>query len=304
MIDLMQNVKRELKGIDAGLAKHYLTFNNYPYQRRLRSAHVRNLTLKIKNHHFTSADVTFAKCLFYEGKVLLVDGQHVLNAIIDANRTVPGKVVTYEVQTEKDLASLFMQFETLSRSLLDMVEMKSGSMGLSWPTWVSSLIVSGGALELSSSKSLNPISGVSSWSTSRPLMTKEDKTNLLEKYYLNEGKFVSDILTINNTKRSKKTVKHIARTPIVMVMMRTYQMNENDAGIFWVRLRDGESLKKTMPEHALRDFLLRANSLKEYRLKPTNHEYAYRCIKAWNDFRLNKFTRLHYRLDSAIPKLI
>lgn len=302
MIDLRKNlIESRTIELDPDLAKHYLTFNTWKTQRAIRPGHVADLSRKMKIGLFMEGRVAFAKL---NGNDLMVDGQHVSTAVVDSGETVPCRLLKFRVGNLRELSELFRQFEQLPRSLSDMVKVESDALSLTWPVWVSSLIVAAADIEKAGQRKLGQSQktgkvGSAKW------MTKDDKVNLLGQY-LKEGAFLSDLLTSNGT-TSGANCKHLRRKSVALIIMQTWRINSNDAGIFWVRVRDGENLKKTMPEMKLREFLMQTRSL----IRPSayaaravkNHEYAYRCALAWNAFRTNKPTNLAYHPDNPIPKL-
>lgn len=308
MINLRKNlIERRMIELDPDLAKHYLEYR-YEKQRDVRPLHVVDLSKKMENGLFRFGEVAFA---ILNSDSFLINGQHVCNAVIKSGVTIPCILEKFRIENNMELSEAFRQFEILPRSLADMVKVEANALKLKWPNWVSSLIVSAAIAEKGNQKKLGQpattvINNISHIENTK-YMSKDDKVRLLGKY-LQEGAFIANILTINGTKQSQSNIKHLSRKSVALIMMKSWRVSNNDAYIFWERVRDGENLNKAMPEMKLREFLIQTRST----IRPsvymtrrvTDHEYAYRCALAWNAFRRNKPTNLSYHPDAEIPKLI
>jgi hypothetical protein len=306
MINLRKNlIERRMIELDPDLAKHYLEYR-YEKQRDVRPLHVVDLAKKMENGLFRFGEVAFAS---HNGTTVLINGQHVCNAVIKSGATVPCILEKFKVNDRLELSEAFRQFEILPRSLSDMVKVEADALKLKWPPWISSLIVSAAILEKANQRKLGHTTTTTttvSHGDNVKYMSKDDKVRLLGSY-LEEGAFIADILTINGTKQSHFNTKHLSRKAIILIMMKSSRINSNDARIFWERVRDGENLNRTMPEMKLREFLVQTRSS----IRPSayaarrvsDHEYAYRCALAWNAFRKNKPTNLAYHPDAEVPIL-
>lgn len=304
MLDLRKNLmERRMVELDPDLARHYLKFNTYKSQRSIRDVYVTHLADKMKKGLFRFGEVAFAN--MNGAGDLLINGQHVCSAVIESGISVPCMLEKFKISNDLELSQAFRQFELLQRGLNDMVKVEADALKLTWPNWISSLIVSAATIEVANQKKLGAPSKLTTHRVKK-YMTKEDKVELLG-HYLKEGAFLFDLLTSNGTMSSGSHVPHLCRKAVALIIMQSWRINSNDAGTFWIRVRDGENLKKTMPEMKLREFLMQTRS----KVRPSayaarsvsDHEYAYRCALAWNAFRTNKPTNLAYHPDNPIPKL-
>lgn len=314
MIDLRKNlIERRWVELTPDLAKHYLTFNTYPNQRSVLLGHVNLLAHKMECGLFRFGEIALGR---YENQDIMMNGQHVCNATIKYGDTIPCVLEKFRCDSKLDLSQLFRQFEIIVRSIQVMVSAEADALELIWPKWLSSLVVAAATLEVSHNLSLKsmvfdytPRSSSSSRSQVRGIsLSKDERVNLLGEY-LEEGEFLYDLMTFNGLKTGTCSVQHLRRAPVALMVFYSSRVNKNDAGIFWSRVRDGENLKRNMPEMLLREFLTQVNSISErgkfsYR-HATNHEYAYRCALAWNAFRENRrLSRLIYKgLQYEVPKL-
>jgi hypothetical protein len=302
-IELM---KREMTTLNPQKAEQFLRFNTFKLQRQERPTHTTELIQKMESGLFRFGEVAIAHN--GSGDEFMMNGQHVCRAVITANVTVPCVVEHFHCPEPEDISDLFRQFEILPRSLADMVKVEAAQLGLTWPNWVSSIVVSAASLGARSSPRLS--APTSSGSARKGGLTKEQKVHLL-KPHLKEGTFVNDIMTnINGEYMMRaKVSQHLGRAPVVLVMMQSFKKHQDNAKQFWCRVRDGENLNKKMPEFKLREFLLRVNSLvggkaRYYYRKADNHEFACRCIVAWNASRKNTPTTLKYFATKPVPRVL
>ena len=88
---------------------------------------------------------------------------------------------------------------------------------------------------------------------------------------------------------NSKASSHLRNKAIASAMIRTWMACQTDAATFWIAVRDGEMLKKTMPADHLRTFWLTNRCRRdpgEGQIRAIlDREYQYRCITAWNVFR-------------------
>lgn len=303
MIDLRKRlIERRTVELDPELAAHYLTFNTWQTQRAIRLAHCQDIANKMKNGLFRYGNVAFA--VRDNGQSCMLNGQHVCTATMISQETYPCTLEKYSLNLDIEIAEAFRQFEILPRSMQDHIRDEVMALKLDWPLRVASLVVAAATMEAGGQKML----GFSRSSTkgAKTVLTKEDRVKLLGKY-LEEGAFVVDILTVNGTKIGSKIANHLKRAAVVYIMINSMKKNKLDAGVFWTRVRDGENLKRTMPEMQIREFLMQTRMAVRGSAfasrKVLAHEYAYRCALAWNSFRTNKPTKLAYNSNNYIPPL-
>ncbi len=97
-----------------------------------------------------------------------------------------------------------------------------------------------------------------------------------------------------------------------MSFVRTGRKNEEQAMLFWLRVRDGEELRKSMPEYRLRLFLMQVFRGKKVEIrntgkKVTEKEILAKSIQAWNAFRNRETMRsgeLKYDPNKPIPEAV
>jgi phage gp37-like protein len=310
--DLRKNlIERRNADIDPSWAKHYLLYNTYKYQRKVRDGHVNELAEKMIDGRFRFGDLAFA---VYKGQDIMMNGQHQSHAIIKSGQTIPCVIERYRCTNEIDLSDMFKQFENLPRSTNDYVDAEAGALNLNWPLYIPRLVIAAATIEytINNSSISNQLKGNINPATSttkqakNPLF-KENRVNFLRNY-IKEGNFVNKIFTHINgqTVIDKKTTIHLRRAPVVYVMFLTFRKNEKDATVFWKNVRDGEVLTSDMPEWKLREFLKNVNSMTTHlsRRVVKDHEYICKCIAAWNAFRKQTTTRLAYSIDKEIPIVI
>jgi hypothetical protein len=309
--DLRANlIERRSIEVDPDLAKHYLTFNNYIVQRKLRRGHVDELAEKMKDGRFREGEISFG---VYNDDSFMMNGQHQCIAIIQSGETIPCRVEKYRCKSEMDLSDLFAEYDTfLPRSLQDIVKARVNGLHLKWPNYIASLVVSAATIEYTMKQTKTPYalkgrivpSSTGKEASGKKPLSKNRRVALLDEY-LKEGDFVNEVFTNvdGNMKMSSFHCRHIGRAPVVYVMFLTMRKNEKDALEFWVSVRDGEILTKDMPEMKLREFLKSVNSITRpysYRVVKS-HEYICRCIMAWNAFRTKTKTNLAYSPSKDIP---
>ena len=303
-VDLRKSlVERRMVELTPILAKHYLGFNNYSSQRTIKKPHVAELAKKMTNGLFRYGEVAFVS--INGGKDIQVDGQHICHAVIESEKTVPCIFEKFNVKNEQELSEVFRQFEILPKSLTEHIAIEAASLKIAWPIRISSLIVTAAVMEVAGQKNLNSLTGMTTYAQTN-WMSRDDKVKLLCKY-MKEGAFVADILTFNQTQKAPIGTEHLRRAAVVFIMMKTWRIDQNDAKLFWTRIRDGERLDKNMPEMKIRNFLfltrLTVRTSAYIARNATKHEYAYRCALAWNAFRLDKPTNLAYHPSRRIPEL-
>ncbi len=276
------------------VAENFLNCNQYEYQRTAKLHQVNILVKKIQNGTFLTGDIGLAKELFNSGKTVLVNGQHQSMAVIQTKKPIKALVSTYECSDPEDVALLYRQYDGhAARTLSELAYPQARAIGIQWPKRIISLVITAASII-----------------ENKTHLYKEDRIEMLHRYKLT-GDFLCDILAPNNN--MSKEFKHLYRSGVVAAMITTYRKSQHDTTIFWSHVRDGEDLKKTMPEYRLREFLTSVYVEKTGILpsshnarKPavTWHEVMARSIHAWNAFRRGEMTSLHYHADKPIPKAI
>ena len=299
---------RKMTDLTPEMAKHYLNFNDYETQRPIRPLHVDELAEKMKDGLFRFGEIAFAK--LNGGKDYMMNGQHVCHAVVNSGCTAECVVENFKCDSKLDMSELFRQFEILPRSLKDFVRHEAATLGVKWPLWVSSVIVTAATIAELNLPSLTPMAGgitKMAMKKTKTVLTKDDKIGLLKHYIGGNGNFVNNILTHNGQLIGKpKMSKHLNRGAVVYLMLKTYEKSINGSIEFWGNVRDGELLTANMPEYAYREFLLLSNLKTRSNLSGnvSNHEYICRGSLAWNAFRRGTHTTMPYRVNSPPSPLI
>lgn len=275
--------KPSLQTINAKRAKELLALNTMDCQRNLRPSHVSMLERKMKEGLFRIGNVALAKNCKNNQEVV-VNGQHTLTACANSGFTIQALVEKYKYYTPEDLSLLYQQFDPsgAGRSLADLVKVEAHALGLDWPDRIAALVVAGASILLSGR------------------LIGDQKAQLL-KQNIREGQFIHDIVVGGDS-------DHLKRRGVAAAMIKTWQKNKSGAVEFWTKVRDGELIRRTDPEHHLRSFLLGHHSRQgnhgsiPSKMLVHDHEYMYRCITAWNASRRGvQLSVFKYLKDCPIP---
>lgn len=289
---MYQLIKRKEINLTPVSAASILETNEYEQQRVLRPARVAMLRRCMQDGTFLTGYIALAKCLYNGGKTVLLNGQHQCNAVLQEGKNIPAIHEMYLCESPEDTALLYRQFDnTPSRSLNDIARPEAAAFGIEWPLQVVGLVISAATI-LEKAKHLS----------------KNEKLGLLKPYRV-AGAFVANILSPDNVLH--RSVKHLTRAAVIASMIITWRKNPQDAFYFWTKIRDGEILKKNMPEYKLREYLTHCNlsTPRSYSIKSsgnvvTTHEIMSKCITAWNAYRKKTSTDLKYYMDKPIPRAI
>lgn len=299
MLDLAKNlIERRMIELDRDLAKHYSGFNTYETQRTLRPGHVSELSKKMENGLFRFGEIGFA--VMNGTRDIMINGQHVCAAVEKSGKTVPCILERFRINNDRELSEAFRQFEILPRSLQDMVKVEAHSLKLPWPLWLSSLLVSVAVLEVAGQRKMGGPASIGSV-TATKYLSRDDRVRLLGRY-LKEGEFLASIFCLGKREHSR----HLQKKAVALIMVKSYRTDEYEAHDFWEMVRDGENLTRDMPEMKLREFLLKNktfNTLAYNARRISDHEFAYRCVQAWNAFRQGTKTKLTYYSEKVVPNL-
>ncbi len=269
--------KREVSKLTPDLAKQWLQYNTYEIQRPENPIHTQNLISDMRDGLFRFGEVAFA---FLNGDRVMINGQHVCNAVLKSDITVDYVLEEFDVDDGLDLSTLFRKFEILTRSLKQMVKVEAHELGIEYPLWLSALIVSAATIDRLSKGRKRTRFNVPLFTGGG--MSKDTRVGFL-KEYIEEGNFLFGIL---GQTRGSLLVKHLTRAAVVYAMIKTYHSNPKDSYLFWCRIRDGENLTKDMPEMKLREYLSETYANSRFPGKgASNHKYIVKCNKAWNACR-------------------
>jgi hypothetical protein len=290
-------LKQETKIIDLGpeLAAKLLTYNTMPSQRKIDINWVNELISRQKKGDFRSGEIGIA----YNGSSIpvLVNGQHQCQMVVTSRIPIKAKLETWEYSTPTDLSNIFRLYDVhKARTQGEMVKVESVALSLEIPDRLANLIVSAAFI----------IEAKWYGGKGNSRIYTGEKVALLGKYkkFL---PFLSEIF-ISNSKLRGDT-KHLQRAVVVGTMIKTSEINELDAFVFWSRVRDGVDLAGDSPEFHLREFLkdnftTGAGKRSGYRTA-SGKEFEYRCAGAWNGYRRKtKVKYMKYFPDKPVPKLI
>lgn len=287
--------KPEIARVTPHTAEKWLNMNTIKPQRPLKPRLINTYSNKMRNGEFRTGEIAFAKLAYNGHETVLVNGQHTLNSIIVSGVTIDAKVEHYVVHTPSDLSLLYQQFDTYGgRSLGDLVRVEAAMLGIEWPPRICSLIVSGACLKENKKDAYN----------------KEERTAMLRRY-LEQGAYINEILntTVPADLSKSKHCSHLMRSPVIHAMLCTWDRHQEQSKSFWMRVRDGENLKRQSPEYKLRSFLMMhsyayGNGSLNGKRMVSHHEMTSKCITAWNAFRKGTPTNLAYYPTKNIPKAV
>jgi len=157
-MNLMERIIEDKRvAVDPDLSGHYLKFNTYKVQRKVRGLHVAELAEKMKSGLFHVGRIIFARIMINGKPVdIIMDGQHVCYAVIDSGVTVACNLLRFAVKSKSELSELFRQCEQLPRSIEDMVKAEADALDIPWPQWIASLTVKAATVDRYGSLRINP----------------------------------------------------------------------------------------------------------------------------------------------------
>lgn len=122
----MQEVETRSVNITPALAKVWLRYN-YDYNRRLKEAHVSHLMSEIEAGRLYEGQVRF--CVLPNGEHVLIDGQHLLTAMVRTNCSFVHRVSWYNARDQKHLSWYYRAFnqDGGKKALADLVKSMVGS---------------------------------------------------------------------------------------------------------------------------------------------------------------------------------
>jgi hypothetical protein len=277
--------------VDHKKAEELLAINTLLDQRPKSKSHISNLARKMQDGSFRIGDIAVVTLKYDHDKMILINGQHQCEAVLSNGcKQFNAILESFEVETPEDLSLLFRQFDNYPmRTIRDNARIEANALGLDWPSKIVSLVVTGLSYKegLMGSKAVN---------------NREQKIEKL-KQYIKFGDFLHALLVLNTP---SPYPPHLSRGPVVHAMILTFEKSQSESEKFWTLVRDGEGLKKSMPAHKIRDFLMTTSVNFGYgagdRKKSSFHEMTSKCITAWNAYRKNQSTDLKYYASKDIPR--
>lgn len=289
---MYQLLSRKIKTVSPRVADEILKANIYDGQRSIRKKQIKILTDAITSGVFTVGHIAIAHQGWNGGDLMLVNGQHQCNAVINTGKSVEAVVEEYQCKTPEDFSLLYRQFDNnATRTLSDVALPEARALKLDWSKKFLTKFLTG----------IDFVEGWLSYNT-----TKNEKIEYLKKY-IPEGNFVNKLMN----ERTAPEVKHIFRGIVIAVMIVTYKKSQSDAYIFWREVRDGENLPSSSASLKLRNYLMstmcsfgRGVNAPSLNASASYHEMYSKCVNAWNAYRKNEPTRLKYFPDKDLPKAV
>jgi hypothetical protein len=282
---MFELVKRKLVKMDDVMAAGLLLKNTYACQRNKRPWHIKNLQGIMESGLWVGGHVALARRCFNGGEQVLVNGQQTAEAVVNTGIPVDVTYSEYDCHDEDDVASLYGQFDPTegARTVGDCVKAKAYALKVDWCDTIRSRIASAAAfLEC------------------KTHATRNDRVEILGSY-LKEGDFINSIMAGHTADAA-----YLNRASVYIAMILTMRRHRGDAEKFWTDIRDGEGLKKAMPQQKIRDYLMQVTVFRgrgaSSRRSVTDHEIICKCIAAWNAYRRGESTCLKYYPEKPIPK--
>ena len=270
---MFEIISRKTKTVTPEKAAEWLLLNNFMSQRNLRDVHVRRLASTIEKGNFTTGNIAFAVNPDRTRNELM-NGQHQLHAVIMTGRSIVAHVEVAVCPTMKDASQYFAQFDVgATRSIGDIVKAESDSLGITWSSRISSLLVS----------AMGHITSDNSYRTPSKTMTKFEQAEQL-RLRMAEGQFLTDIFTGESSRT-------MMRVPVAVAAIMTFHVDPDAALSFWEGLRLGTNFSSKDPRRPLRDFLM-STPISARGMKANGaaspREITARCIYTWNSWRRNE----------------
>jgi len=270
-----------------------LEHNTFDAQRKMSRPRVADLVRKLRDGRFSFAAI--ATCETHDGYLILMNGQHQLQAIIEAGISVSGSVHEYVLtrsEGQRELATIFAQYDDAGvRSPAQVAWAYGLAYGLDSMTPVS---VGRCSAALSWLK----------WGGSSSCHSKDEK-GLLLKSGKRKCLFVYDV-AFNGAGKAGRIIN---RAPVLTAVMATHDVDAEAAKKFWLGVRDGGL--PLSPQQRLRDWLLTHN-VGHLRDAPAAmaggcacYKETYdRCIQTWNIVRTKSDASVRYyrAKPSPVPK--
>jgi len=276
------------------LATRILTIPLFDPQRPLRSKWVTELANIVREDLFLKGEIAVVDLVYENHKEVIMNGQHQLNAVIVANKSIKVDYDTFKCDEPEDASLLYSQFDNHApRSLANIVKAQCYALKLDWPLKCGSLLV--GAAAIKEQKVWAP---------------KYQRMELVEPY-LKQGQFLYDLIFASaDGLNATKDFAHLRRLPVVYVILLAWEKSQSDTRLFFKQVRDGEGLNRKMPAFKLRNYLMTHNYNRGKGTQGlpskviTFHEMASKSITAWNAFRKGLTTDLKYYPYRSIPKVV
>lgn len=259
----------------------------------------------LENNFNSNRDITWSRVVFFKNLILkgkfkciaqgltfswfgdLMDGQHRLHGVIEANTPVEMWVVVGE-----DPANFYLYDDHRPRSVGDVLS----TVGVKHGGSVAAIFKKVLDLVKTSPEGYSAI-GHRKWST-------YNKAQAIAWATAEENKAV--LFEISEYLKAKKDLQELRTAPSILGALYYifWQVNPKDTREFFASLRDGANLSATSPIHWCRKTLitLRDDFKRKYWQAPPQFVYPSVIIRAWNDWRAGRRVREKYPIQRADQK--
>lgn len=228
-----------LVAITPELAHRVILECGYDRQRGVRSLHVSALAMQMRRKEWTpGTQIHFAR--MPDGWLRLIDGQHRLHAVIEANTTVEFQLLTTDCKTEEEIRRLYRRHDRLAvrRTVEDMMR----SEGLPEAHGLSAYVARGvfnAALIIASGFSFSHRTAKAD-----PYLYRSDEARLrlCEPFWVFAEHYAEAISGAQNRIR-----KHFVSGPIMAVGLITLRDQEAKADAFWRGIANNDGLLRDDP---------------------------------------------------------
>lgn len=259
-------------------AKEYLELNTYEGQRPLKPERVANLVDRILSGRFRSAEIGIAH---YDGKQILINGQHQCTAIIKTGREVQSNLNHHYCATPEDLATAFSEYDQpdQTRSVREVIHAYRVAAKIE-------------CTDACANQCSSAIAWCEHGDSFQSKVRREDRARLL----FGEDKVIAFVAEIFYSYPT-----FLRKIPIIAAAIKCFRKSPEDAVKFWLSVRDGEMLTKSDPAYKVRQHC-EINGCCAGR--PNARETHVKCIHGWNAFRKGTSTKLKYFADTEMPEAV
>ena len=265
-----------------------LPINTFQGQRKPDQKHIQfyRENMENKTQRRLEIAVTVVKAT---GMRYLMNGQHVLMALLEYGKSYPAAISYFTCDTQNDAVALFAtfdvhrektekQFMSSARFSLDDERLRTVQKGV--------MHACGSALHALGDQA-SPVFGLPS------RLDKLAKTRLVTDH-------PDDVLFAEQFNTS---APHMRLVPVVTAMMVTRRLNAEAAADFWPAVATGEDLKASDPRKKLRDTLMTKSGIDVKKGVATTRALYIHCIMWWNAWRTGKLRKtVRCNADTEFPK--
>lgn len=254
---------------------------SFDRQRNIAPAHVEYLLAMMQNGELT--DLLIQEAEFPNGRKVLVDGYHRLNALVQYGKSLLGVIVTYRVADEQELAERYAKIDRPStRKPKDMLR----AFGVEARAEMSQKMLA--AISAGVVLVANDFPKHSSGPGGKSLI---QRTHAVESW-LPEAQAYAGCLSGS----TNEITLLLQRGPVVAIALATLRDQPGLAETFWSRIAADDGLLKDSPEGRLLAWL-RANRV----AKIGQWMYCRYVAGAWNAYYENRSLKLLKVYDSSSP---